>query len=222
MHKTRENQHKLEVSKADDAPHRIGDPKALNEGLGLSSELRLSNRIFEIQRLLWLPKGLSDEETHLRLARAIEFYEGLAPSDTGEAMLAQQMVGTHEAAMECLRRAMLPYQTFEGRSVSLKQAAQLMALYEKQLRTLQKSKGKGQQKVTVEHVHVAPGGQAIVGHVEAGTPTAASMEASPAPHPSDLGARSQDDVAPSKSGHSSDPTIGMAAQVRPDVQRRHS
>ncbi len=43
-----------------------------------------------------------------------------------------------------------------------------MALYAKQLETLNKHRGKGQQKVTVEHVNVEPDGQAIVGNVEAG------------------------------------------------------
>ena len=33
---------------------------------------------------------------------------------------------------------------------------------------LDKHRGKGQQRVTVEHVHVHEGGQAIVGNVEAG------------------------------------------------------
>ena len=33
-------------------------------------------------------------------------------------------------------------------------------------KALNRHRGKGQQKVTVEHVHVHQGGQAIVGHVE--------------------------------------------------------
>ena len=44
-----------------------------------------------------------------------------------------------------------------------------MALYLKQVAALDKHRGKGQKKVTVEHVHVAAGGQAIVGNVEAGS-----------------------------------------------------
>jgi hypothetical protein len=36
------------------------------------------------------------------------------------------------------------------------------------LDTLNRHRGKGQQKVTVEHVNVAAGGQAIVGNVETG------------------------------------------------------
>jgi hypothetical protein len=35
------------------------------------------------------------------------------------------------------------------------------------LDALNRQRGKGQQKVTVEHVHVAPGGQVVVGVVEA-------------------------------------------------------
>jgi len=33
---------------------------------------------------------------------------------------------------------------------------------------LNRHRGKGQQKMTVEHVHVHEGGQAIVGNIEAG------------------------------------------------------
>lgn len=78
------------------------------------------------------------------------------------------MVGTHEAALECLRRATIPGQTFEGLNMALKHAHKLMPLYTQQLATLNKHRGKGQQKVTVEHVNVEPGGQAIVGNVEQG------------------------------------------------------
>ncbi|MDJ1007867.1 MAG: hypothetical protein QNJ13_08590 [Paracoccaceae bacterium] len=220
MGDTSKKQPELKLSKADDAPHRIADPKMVNKGLGLSPEIRLGSRIAELQRLLWLPEGMSEEDKHLRLARAIELYEGLEPRDTGEAMLAQQMVGTHEAAMECLRRAMLPNQTFEGRNMALKHAAQLMALYEKQFRTLQKSKGKGQQKVTVEHVHVEAGGQAIVGNVEAGSSSVASRNASPAPEASDPGSASQDPIAAAEIEQASDQTIDLSQKTRAKTRRR--
>ncbi len=76
------------------------------------------------------------------------------------------MISVHSAAMDCLRRAVIPEQTFKGRESNLKHAAKLLALYEKQLAALDKHRGKGQQKVTVEHVQVHSGGQAIVGTVE--------------------------------------------------------
>jgi len=62
---------------------------------------------------------------------------------------------------------MLESASFLGRNAALSQAQRLMSLYTKQLAALGKYRGKGQQRVTVEHVHVAPGGQAIVGNVEA-------------------------------------------------------
>lgn len=89
------------------------------------------------------------------------------------------MVGTHDAALECLKRAALSNQTFEGRDMSLKHAQKLMTLYTQQLATLNKHRGKGQQKVTVEHVNVEPGGQAIVGNVEAGQPGSQLRDAEP-------------------------------------------
>ena len=67
--------------------------------------------------------------------------------------------------MECYRRAMIREQTFEGRNEALKQANKLSRTYAALLEALNRHRGKGQQKVTVEHVHVHPGGQAIVGSV---------------------------------------------------------
>ena len=68
--------------------------------------------------------------------------------------------------MECYRRAMLNAQTFEGRHENLSQANTLSRTYAVLLDTLNRHRGKGQQKVTVEHVHVHDGGKAIVGNVD--------------------------------------------------------
>src|SRR5262245_2904656 len=70
------------------------------------------------------------------------------------------------ASMECYRRAMLNEQTFEGRQENLNQANKLSRTYATLVESLNRHRGKGQQKVTVEHVHVHAGGQAVVGSVE--------------------------------------------------------
>jgi hypothetical protein len=62
---------------------------------------------------------------------------------------------------------MLPEQSFEGRRENLNQANKLSRTYTNLLEALNRHRGKGQQKVTVEHVHVHSGGQAVVGTVEA-------------------------------------------------------
>src|SRR5690349_6063182 len=91
---------------------------------------------------------------------------GIGPKDELEGMVAAQLLAAHNAAMECYRRAMLDEQTFEGRRENLTQANKLSRTYALLLDALNRHRGKGQQKVTVEHVHVHSGGQAIVGTVE--------------------------------------------------------
>jgi hypothetical protein len=90
---------------------------------------------------------------------------GIRPKDELEGMIAAQLLAAHNAAMECYRRAMIGEQTFEGRRENLSQANKLSGTYAVLLDSLNRHRGKGQQKVTVEHVHVHSGGQAVVGMV---------------------------------------------------------
>jgi hypothetical protein len=79
-------------------------------------------------------------------------------------MLAAQLIACHNAAMECYRRA--ADSKLPARDYHLNQANKLSRTYSTLLEALNRHRGKGQQKVMVEHVHVHQGGQAIVGHVE--------------------------------------------------------
>ena len=90
--------------------------------------------------------------------------------------MAAQLIAAHNAAMECYRRAMIDEQTFEGRRENLAQANKLSRTYATLLEALNRHRGKGQQKVTVEHVHVHSGGQAVVGVVEPGGGDRAKLE----------------------------------------------
>jgi hypothetical protein len=142
--------------------------KYARKALAVDENAILNRKVNEIAELLFYFENMSDDEKHVRIVRALELFESLEPVDGIESMLASQMVGTHFAALDCLRRVALPKQTFEARNLSLTHAQKLMSLYTKQLAALDKHRGKGQQKVTVEHVNVAAGGQAIVGNVETG------------------------------------------------------
>jgi hypothetical protein len=157
---------KLKVTKAVDAPFELPSGAALREAFDTDEGALTNLKLQEISGLLWKVEGATKGEVHERLVRAVEQFESLAPADGAEGMLALQMVGTHDAALECLRRAALSGQTYAGRDMALKHAHKLMSLYTQQLAALNKHRGKGQQKVTVEHVNVAAGGQAIVGNVE--------------------------------------------------------
>jgi hypothetical protein len=92
--------------------------------------------------------------------------EGLNPQTTVEGLLCAQMLGAHNLAMEFMRRSLLPDQTIEGATAQTNRAVRLLRVFVEQADALQRLRGKaGQQKVTVEHVHVHEGGQAIVGTV---------------------------------------------------------
>jgi len=122
----------------------------------------------QVYKTLWLPAELSEEERVLRIRAAIAAMRGIKPQDEVEGMLAAQMVATHAAAMECLRRSMLQDLSLEGRDSNLRHAAKLMSIFTKQLETLNRNRGKGQQKMTIEHVNVESGGQAMVGQFGVG------------------------------------------------------
>ena len=119
----------------------------------------------QVNASLCMPEWKTSEQKLQAVVAAYEALQEIAPRSELEGMLAGQMIASHNAAMECLRRAMMESQTFEGRDLNLKHATKLMGLYERQLAALDKHRGKGQQRITVEHVTVEAGGQAIVGNV---------------------------------------------------------
>lgn len=89
----------------------------------------------------------------------------LKPRDGLEGMLLGQMLITFQDAIKCLSQAdqkrdypdiFIRYQN---------QGIKLMRLYSHQLETLSKYRNKGKQKMTVKHVHLHPGSQAIIGEI---------------------------------------------------------
>lgn len=113
---------------------------------------------------LWL-KNSDQSARDVQVAATVAALAGIKPRDELESMVAAQLIAAHNATMECYRRAMIGEQTFDGRKENLNQANRLSRTYATLLEALNRHRGKGQQKVTVEHVHVHEGGQAIVGAV---------------------------------------------------------
>jgi hypothetical protein len=118
----------------------------------------------QVVQTLWLANSDKDERDR-QIQATLSTMMGVQPRDELEGMLGAQMIATHNAAMECFRRAMLKEQSFEGRRQSLEFANKLVRSYATLIETLDKHRGKGQQVVRVEHVTVNAGGQAIVGAV---------------------------------------------------------
>jgi hypothetical protein len=124
------------------------------------------NNILALQTVEALWKHSSPEMQDKQLSAAVAGLAGIGPKDELEGMMAAQLIAAHNAAMECYRCAMIDGQTFEGRRENLTQAHKLSRSFATVLEALNRHRGKGQQKFTVEHVHVHSGGQAVVGVVE--------------------------------------------------------
>jgi len=111
--------------------------------------------------------GPSNPPSERSINQVLAAVTGVGARDEVEGMLATQMVATHFAAVTLLRRLKgaenIPQQDSAGGL-----AVKLLRSYTAQMEALQRYRGKGQQKLTVEHVHVHEGGQAIVGNVQGG------------------------------------------------------
>jgi hypothetical protein len=112
-------------------------------------------------------RGDKVDERHLNFMLAM--IKGIEPRDQIEAMLAAQMAAVHNATMTFARRLNnvdnIPQQDSAERALN-----KLARTFVAQVEALKRYRTSGQQKVTVEHVTVNAGGQAIVGSVAAQTP----------------------------------------------------
>ena len=99
--------------------------------------------------------------------------KGVEPKDHIEAMLAAQMAAVHVATMTFGRR-LSAVETVEQQDSAERAFNKLARTFTTQLEALKRYRTGGEQKVTVQHVSVSEGGQAIVGNV-----TQAARETAP-------------------------------------------
>ena len=135
----------------------------LHEAFGVSSRDALDGLVKQLVNYTSIGKTPNEAEVN----SAFAMVEGIQPRDNIEAMLALQMVAVHNATMTFARRLNhvdnIPQQDSAERALN-----KLARTFASQVEALNRHRGKGQQKVTVEHVHVHEGGQAIVGNVSGG------------------------------------------------------
>jgi len=110
-----------------------------------------------------------DDETLMNAGLA--FLHGLKPKDELEGLLGAQLFGLHMLGMEMMRRVLLSNNVYGNEipklaDANVNRADKLLRAFRETLTALLKYRGKStQQRVTVEHVHVSEGGQAVVGAV---------------------------------------------------------
>jgi hypothetical protein len=130
------------------------------EALGTADE-DFANGLLGQLADIYTQDGQFDESNLNFLLSAVE---GVRARDQIEAMLAAQMVAVHVASMKLARRLeraeTIPEQDSAERAFN-----KLTRTYATQMEALKRYRSGGEQKVTVHHVSVSEGGQAIVGNV---------------------------------------------------------
>ena len=123
-------------------------------------------------------KQVSEKGTNFMLA----IVKGIEPRDQIEAMLAAQMAAVHMASMTFARR-LAHVDNISQQDSAERAFNKLTRTFAAQVSALKEYRSKGEQKMTVQHVHVAEGGQATVGNVNAPTEgVGASKKSGDQPH----------------------------------------
>jgi hypothetical protein len=103
---------------------------------------------------------------------ALAVIDGVRPKDEIEAMLAAHMAVTNIALLELVARTRgaVAGHRYEGNGIKRLDVlgnltTKFMRTYTTQVEALARKRRKGQQNITVKHVHVYAGGQAVVGAI---------------------------------------------------------
>jgi len=142
----------------------------LLEALG-TPDSDLQNRLLD--QVIQTVKGtvsdgvLDKEKVASAYNHTMAILNGIQPQDELEAMLAVQMIGVHNVAMEYMAKATRTDRV-DFMNTYMNLATKSLRTFAAQMEALKKHRTGGQQKMIVEHIHVNKGGQAIVGNVNQG------------------------------------------------------
>ena len=95
--------------------------------------------------------------------------KGIAPKDHIETMLACQMTDVHMATLTIVAADLLTLTNIPQQDSAERAFNKLTRTFVMQMEALKRYRTGGEQKVTVQHVSVSEGGQAIVGNVTQAT-----------------------------------------------------
>ena len=111
---------------------------------------------------LLAPRAVED-----KLTWAVQQIAAIAPRDAIECMLAQQLIALNSMMMKCAQIALSDDLTVAVWDLNAKHAARLSNAFSNVSLALAKHRGRGKQTIVVKHqqVHVASGGQAVIGDV---------------------------------------------------------
>jgi hypothetical protein len=161
---------RLKTIKSGDRPRLVPDHPddttgyiLLMEALGTTDFDFLNSLLGQLANVGSPGRDADEQGTNFMLS----VVKGIGPRDQVEAMLAAQMAAVHSATMTFARRLghveNIPQQDSAERAFN-----KLARTFTTQMEALKRYRTGGEQKVTVQHVTVGEGGQAIVGNVTQG------------------------------------------------------
>jgi ribosomal protein L12E/L44/L45/RPP1/RPP2 len=159
---------RLKVSKSKEVL-KIGPdhPHATAGNVLLMEALATTDPDFFNDFVTQLAQASGGEVNEQRLNFLLSVVKGIKPRDQIETMLAGQMAAVHTATME-LARSLAEAKTLEHRDSAERTFNRLTRTFVTQMEALRRYRHGGEQTVTVQHVNVGEGGQAIVGNVTQG------------------------------------------------------
>ena len=135
----------------------------LMDALGIRYASVFNGLVQQLVNAVSLGREASAADVNFALKAVI----AMEPRDEVEAMLAAQMVAVHQATMTFSCR-LNNVETLQQQDSASKAFTKLSRTFAIQMEALRRYRTGGEQKVTVEHVTVNEGGQAIVGNVSHG------------------------------------------------------
>ena len=159
---------RLKVSKSKDGI-KIGPdhPNRAAANVLLMEAIATTDLDFLTGLLTQLANASGGEVDEQRLNFMLSVVKGIKPRDQIETMLAAQMAAVHTATMK-FSRSLDEAKYLEHRDSADRTFNKLARTFVTQMEALKRYRTGGEQTVTVQHVNVSEGGQAIVGNVTQG------------------------------------------------------
>jgi hypothetical protein len=158
-----------QIVEAKDGTHHLSDDHPdPPTGASLTMEALGLSRVAELTGLLQHVVDLTQKDRkpdQYAINHLLALIASVEPQDGIEAMLATQMGAVHQAALRAARQ-LRASETIPQQDSNSNSFAKLARTFAMQVEALKRYRSGGEQRVTVKHVTVNEGGQAIVGNVD--------------------------------------------------------
>ena len=135
----------------------------MKAALGTTSSDFVNATLVQIQNASRLPSGgISETSVNAVLA----FIEGAEVKNEVDAALAIQMACIHAVTMAVLSRAGGAHGGDRHVAIMAAAASKLARAYAIQVETLRRLRAGGSQYMRIEHIHIEPNAQAVIGNIE--------------------------------------------------------